>query len=230
MADDRLSSARADRGLPPAGSSASIPSSTPSSRPTPTPSAIAARRDAERRAGPRPRAAPRDPRPGQGQHRDPRRAWRRPPARSRWSAAGSRATRRLVAGCATPGPIILGKANLSEWANFRGLVPQAVKEAGAPPQRLERSGRCHAQPVRPRLGPVRLELRLGGRAGGEPVCGRHRHRDGRLDRLSVGQQRRSSASSRRSASCRPGRDHPDLAQPGHGRSDERGPSPTRRSS
>ena len=28
------------------------------------------------------------------------------------------------------GAVVLGKANLSEWANFRGLVPQAVKDAG----------------------------------------------------------------------------------------------------
>ena len=27
-------------------------------------------------------------------------------------------------------PSILGKTNLSEWANFRGLVPPAVKDAG----------------------------------------------------------------------------------------------------
>ena len=50
-------------------------------------------------------------------------------------------------------------------------------------QRLERPGRLHAQPLPARLRPVRVELGLGGRAGGEPVRGRGRHRDRRLDRV-----------------------------------------------
>ncbi len=45
---------------------------------------------------------------------------------------GSRVPRdaRLVRRLRGAGAVILGKANLSEWANFRGLVPPAVKEAG----------------------------------------------------------------------------------------------------
>ena len=45
---------------------------------------------------------------------------------------GSRVPRdaRLVRRLRAAGALILGKANLSEWANFRGLVPPAVKDAG----------------------------------------------------------------------------------------------------
>jgi amidase len=37
---------------------------------------------------------------------------------------------RIVARLRAAGAVILGKSNLSEWANFRGLVPPPVKEAG----------------------------------------------------------------------------------------------------
>ncbi len=45
---------------------------------------------------------------------------------------GSRVPRdaRIVARLRAAGAVVLGKANLSEWANFRGLVPPAVKNAG----------------------------------------------------------------------------------------------------
>ena len=45
---------------------------------------------------------------------------------------GSRVPRdaRLVARLRDAGAVILGKTNLSEWANFRGLVPPPVKDAG----------------------------------------------------------------------------------------------------
>jgi amidase len=45
---------------------------------------------------------------------------------------GSRVRRdaTIVARLRASGAVILGKANLSEWANFRGLVPPPVKEAG----------------------------------------------------------------------------------------------------
>ena len=130
------------------------------------------------------------------------------------------ARRAIVTRLRAAGAVILGKANLSEWANFRGLVPPAVNDARPPPQRLERSGRVHPQPVRPRLGPVRLELRarrsrpaanlcaiaIGTETDGSIVC-------------PAGQQRgrRPQADGR---AGRPGRDHPDRPQPGHGRTDD----------
>ena len=45
---------------------------------------------------------------------------------------GSRVPRdaRIVQRLRGAGAVILGKANLSEWANFRGLVPPAVRDAG----------------------------------------------------------------------------------------------------
>jgi amidase len=45
---------------------------------------------------------------------------------------GSRVPRdaRIVRRLRDAGAVILGKANLSEWANFRGVVPTAVREAG----------------------------------------------------------------------------------------------------
>jgi len=45
---------------------------------------------------------------------------------------GSRVPRdaRVVARLRAAGAVILGKTNLSEWANFRGIVPPAVREAG----------------------------------------------------------------------------------------------------
>ncbi len=45
---------------------------------------------------------------------------------------GSRVPRdaRIVQRLRASGAVVLGKANLSEWANFRGLVPPAVKDAG----------------------------------------------------------------------------------------------------
>ena len=56
--------------------------------------------------------------------------WRPPPARWRSSAVASHATRGSSPACERRAPIILGKANLSEWANFRGVVPQAVNDRG----------------------------------------------------------------------------------------------------
>ena len=73
------------------------------------------------------------------------------------------------------GALILGKTNLSEWANFRSK-PLLV--------RLERAWRPDAQPLRARSQSLRLELRL--RRGGRrrPRRARGRDRDRRLDRLS----------------------------------------------
>ena len=57
------------------------------------------------------------------------------------------------------GAVILGKTNLSEWANFRSTHST---------QRLERARRAGAEPVRARSQPVRLELRHRRRGRGQP--------------------------------------------------------------
>ena len=83
------------------------------------------------------------------------------------TTAGSLALRRLAsrdgrhvaARLRRPGAVILGKANLTEWANFRSLPVV---------ERLERARRPEPQPVRARPQPVRVELGLGRRGGGEP--------------------------------------------------------------
>ena len=55
------------------------------------------------------------------------------------------------------GAVVLGKANLSEWANFRGCPTSHL-------QRLERRGGFTLNPYVPRPRPVRLELRVGAAA------------------------------------------------------------------
>ena len=114
----------------------------------------------------------------------PMTSWRRRPVRSRSSDSQVPGDAPIVDRLRAAGAVILGKANLSEWANFRGF---------APIQRLERARRLHAQSVRPRLRPVRIELGLGRRGGRQPVRRRGRHRDRRVDRLPGRQQPRGRA-------------------------------------
>ena len=104
------------------------------------------------------------------------------------------------------GAVILGKTNLSEWANFRSTQID---------QRMERARRSGEEPVRPRPQPVRLELRHRRRDRREPRRRWRRHGDGRLDRLSVGREwaRRDQADGRPG---QPDGHHPDLAHAGHG--------------
>ncbi len=120
----------------------------------------------------------------------------------------------FVARLREAGVVILGKTNLSEWANFRS---ERIL------QRLERSRRPDEQPLRSDPQPLRLELGIRGRRRGQPRRGRDRHRDQRLDRLSRHRQRRG----RNQADRRPGqqeRSGADLPHPGHRRADgeERG--------
>ena len=63
------------------------------------------------------------------------------------------------------GAVILGKANLSEWANFRSS--RSVS-------RLERARRPVPQPLRARPQPLRVELGLGRRRLGQPGAARGR--------------------------------------------------------
>ena len=94
--------------------------------------------------------------------------------------AGSRPATRAHPPLRDAGAIVLGKANLSEWANFRGdHVTSGWSGVGG-----------RQQPLRPRPQPVRLLVRLGRRRRRVARAGGHRHRDRRLDRLPVGRERR----------------------------------------
>ncbi len=110
-----------------------------------------------------------------------------------WALAGSTPDDAfIVQRLKAAGAIIIGKANLSEWANFR-------------------SGPSSRQPVR-------LELRLGRLRGCRSRGRSRRHRDGRLDRLPVRRQRRRRDQAHTRA-LEPQRRRPDQRQPGHGRPD-----------
>ena len=186
------------RGRRCAASSRSIPTRWPS--PTPL--------DQERKERRSARPAARHPGPDQGQHRH-----RRPDDDHRRLAGAGRgeppARRLRRQRLREAGAVILGKTNLSEWANFRSTQFD---------QRLERARRADAEPLRARPQPLRLQLRLRRRGRGEPLRGRGRHRDRRLDRLPVVRQRhrRHQADGR---AGQPRRHHPDLAHPGHRRAD-----------
>ena len=224
MASGAFSSGRADRGVPAADrTTRSPPPRGHRDEPrgawrSPT---VGATRTAGR-AGPRSPA--RDPGPAQGQHRDQRRDGDdgRFAGPGRQPGPPRRHDRRPAAGGRRghPGqgqPVRVGQLPRARPARGQGGRPL--------PQRLERARRVHPQPVRPRRGSVRLELGLGGRGGRQPVRRRDRDRDRRLDRLPGGQQcgRRAQADGRAGL---PGRDDPDLAQPGHRRAD--GPDRDRR--
>ena len=161
-----------------------------------------------RRRGQRPGAAQaRRPRPArghpgaaQGQHRH--RATSATTAGSR-ALLGSRAGpgRNLVRRLRAAGAVILGKANLTEWANFRGDRLH---------QRVERRGRPDQQPLRPGPQPVRFVQRLGRGRGRRAGPGGDRHRDRRLDRLPVRRERRGRAQAD-ARPRQPGRHRADLA-------------------
>ena len=155
MAAGRLTSAELTQAYPTAStpSTTRANASTPSSRRTPDALAIARRLDEERRYG-----AVRGPLhgspSGEGQHRE--RADRcRTTAGSYHSSAG-RASRRVRRGTPARGRrVILGKANLSEWANIVGSSRRAVGAAGP--------GCAQTVCVAPHG--VRLQLWVGGGGG-----------------------------------------------------------------
>ncbi len=107
------------------------------------------------------------------------------------------------------GAVLLGKANLSEWANFRSAPLD---------QRLEQPWRPVPQPLRAGPQPVRLQLGLGGGGRGQPLRRGVGTRDRRLDRLPrlALRHRRHQAHPR---PVEPRRHHPHRPQPGHRRSD-----------
>ena len=102
---------------------------------------------------------------------------RPPPARWRWRARSPRADAFVVARLRAAGAVILGKTNLSEWANFRSTHSTSGWSG--------RGGQTR-NPVRARPQSVRLELGLRRGHRGQPRARRRRHRDRRLDRLPVG--------------------------------------------
>ena len=186
---------------------------------------IAARRDAERRAGRRPRAAARDPRPGQGQHRHERRdgddrrlaGARRQPRPARRADRGAPARRPARSSSARP-TCPNGRTS-AVWSR------PAVTDAGLHLNGWSARGGFTRNPYGLGRDPCGSSSGSAVAPGRQPVRGRDRHRDRRLDRLPVGAQRdrRAQADGR---AGRPGRHHPDLAQPGHGRAD--GPDRDRR--
>ena len=127
-----------------------------------------------------------------------------------------------------PAPSILGKANLSEWANFRGLVPPAVTDAGLLLNGWSARGGLHAQPVRPRAG-TRAARARARRWRRPPTSARSPSAPRRTARSSARRAAtRSSASSRRSGwSPRTGSSRSRTARTRPAR--WRGPSPTPRS-
>ena len=100
-----------------------------------------------------------------------------------------RARRFIVERLRAAGAVILGKTNMSEWANFRSTPLD---------ERLERARRPGEESVRARPQSLRVELGNGSRHRREPCDDWRRHGNRRVDHLPVRQRRRSLASSRRS--------------------------------
>ena len=140
---------------------------------------------------------------------------------------GSRVPRdaAIVTRLRAAGAVVLGQDQPVGMGQLPRPGPQAGHRGRPLPQRLERAGRFHPKPVRPGLGSVWLELRLGGRGRREPVRGRGRHGDRRIDRL-PGREQRDRRPQADGRARRPGRDRPHRSQPGHGGSD--GPHRDRR--
>ena len=107
------------------------------------------------------------------------------------------------------GAVMLGKTNLSEWANFRS--DKIV-------QRLVGPRRTDAQSVHSRPQSVRIVLGNGCGDRGKSCGDRHRNRNRRLGNLPVVDMRYSRYQTDARA-CAAFRHHPDRAQPGHGRAD-----------
>ena len=135
-------------------------------------------------------------------------ACRRPPARGR-SPAAARATRSSSSSCAPPAPMIIGKANLSEWANFRS-APSSSGWSGI-------GGQTNMAYV--------LDRNPCGSSSGSGVGGlrrprddHRRHRDRRVDRVPVGRKRRRRDQADPRAP-QPVRHRADLGRPGHRRPD-----------
>ena len=108
------------------------------------------------------------------------------------------------------GAVILGKANLSEWANFRSRDSSSGWSG--------RGGQCRNPYVLDHK-PMRVKLWLGRRCLRKSGPPGHRHRDKRLDRL-PGFQKRNRRRQTNGRTGQPFRNHPDLRDPGHRRTDD----------
>ena len=115
------------------------------------------------------------------------------------------------------GAVILGKTNLSRV----GQLPLDPLDLG-----LERARRPVPEPLRPRPQPLRVELRLGSGGLRQPLRSGRRHRDRRLHRLPVHDQRDRGDQAHPRAR-EPGRHRPHRPQPGHGGTDGPHGAPTR---
>jgi hypothetical protein len=105
------------------------------------------------------------------------------------------------------GAVILGKTNLSEWANFRST--QSSSGCAGP-------SRPVPMPLRPRPQPLWFQLRVGRRPGRQPGRGRPGDRDRRVDRLPVVEQQPGRDQADPGADQPLGRG-PDRPQPGRDR-------------
>ena len=104
------------------------------------------------------------------------------------------------------GAVILGKTNLSEWANFRS--ERSI-------ERLEWAGRTNQKPLRARPQPLRLQCRVGRGGVGQLVRRGHRHRNQRIYCVPLHHQRHRGHQTHRGAGGALGH-HSYFAYPGHG--------------
>ena len=163
----------------------------------------------------RARPAARNPRAREGQHRDGRRDGdHRRIARARRKPRACRRSDRAPVACRRRGDPRQGEpVGMGQLPRLRAV------------QRLVGARRFHARSLSAQRRSVRLELGVGRRGGGRAVQRRRGHRDRRVGRVPVGQQRDRRPQT--DARCAVGRrHHPDCSQPGHCRTD--GPPRRRR--
>lgn len=115
----------------------------------------------------------------------------------------------LVQRLRTAGAVILGKTNLSEWANFRSTKSSSGWSAR----------RADPQSVRPGSQSLRLQCRHRCGDRRQPGHSRHRHRNRRQHHLPGLGERPGRAQADRGPG-QPRRHHSDLGQPGHRRPDD----------